>query len=145
MCPDLSSHVLPSLLFNFPPLSFSFSLSLHPFLSFFVSFPGRPFLFSLFPLGWREALPPQLCHMCPLPHDVSWRRRNVPYRWGKKKKKETIKHSYKKTGFYCFKTAEHCRYPDGRSVFVCLCVTKSRLETSIQSPDKWVLQTIHSF
>lgn len=52
---------------------FPFSHLYHLLLPF--SFP-----FLSFPAGWRKTLPPQLCEMCPLSHDVPRRRRNVPDR-----------------------------------------------------------------
>lgn len=52
-----------------------------------------PFLFSFLPIcspGWRKALPPQLCQVCPLSDDVPGRRRNVPNRWGEKRRGEVF-------------------------------------------------------
>lgn len=74
---------------------FSFCLSLHSSFLFSISFGFLicvigssvslslwPYLFPLTPLliGWREAIPPQLCQVCPLSHDVPGRRGDVPYR-----------------------------------------------------------------
>lgn len=123
-------------------------------------FPLFPFLFLSSPPGWREALPPQLCQVFPLSHDVPGRRGNVPYRWGERQRcfRLCTANRHKNRLVVSIELAVPCKHPDGLSVSasveVCVCsvwcvrVTKTegKLESSrIRSPDKWLLLTKHRY
>lgn len=83
--------------------------------------------------GWRKALPPQLCQVCPLSHDVPGRRGNVLNRWEDKMRGEPLSFPdrclWPYEGAFSFEANRHknrlaasiewavpCKYPDGLSV-----------------------------
>lgn len=81
-------------------------------------FPLFPFLFLSSPPGWREALPPQLCQVFPLSHDVPGRRGNVPYRWGERQRcfRLCTANRHKNRLVVSIELAVPCKHPDGLSV-----------------------------
>lgn len=81
---------------HFSSISYQHSVSISSFVPSALLLPAifvSSFLCPLLPIlspGWRKALPPQLCHVCPLSHDVPGRRGNVPNRWGEKRRGELL-------------------------------------------------------